>query len=163
MDDSVNLILSILFGGMAVWMLWSYFRTRKEITICDRKITATRIIFLVAGVISILTVFMYNTLMDYIRIAAMCAAIAGFLLMRDGVGENGAVSMGKFTPWSMIKAYDCGYDKKKFTAIFICSDKSGKKAENYNAYIDFDRKNGEAVQKLLKEKIGNKYTRMRKN
>ena len=52
---------------------------------------------------------------------------------------------------------------KKFTAIFNCNDKSGKNKDTYMSYIDFGVKDAEKVQALLKEKIGNKYIRMKKN
>lgn len=163
MNDYVNILLCALFGGMGIWMLLSYFKTNKKILIKDRTWTFSRGLFLAAGIAAAVTVVFYNTFLDYLRIITMLMAIAGFLLMRDGVGEEGIVSMGKFTPWKMIRNYDCGMNKKKFTVIFNCNDKSGKSKDTYMSYIDFDVKDADKVQALLKEKIGNKYIRMKKN
>jgi hypothetical protein len=163
--DYMNILLFIIFGFLAVWMLMGIVRTSKQITIKDKLWTFNRILFLLAGIFAMLSVFVYNSIWDVLRLFAMMAAIIGFLLMRDGIGDEGFVTTGTYVPYIHVKNYDYALQKKKFTVYFVYSDPKGKGKDKgvYNASIDFHPDDQEEIKKLLKERIGRKYMRMKKN
>lgn len=157
-----NVLLTAIFAGMAVWMVVSYVRSHDKVEIKDFMWTGNRIIFAIAGALAISTAFMYHSIWDMVRLGSMIVAIVMFLLMRDGIGPDGIVSMGRFTSYTDVKAYDYQMKKKRFEVYFACSDKNGKN-DYYNVMIDFDPKDEEKILAYLKGKIGRKYTRMKKD
>lgn len=163
MSTFSNVLLLAIFVGMAVWMVVGYVKTHDKVEIKDFMWTGNRIIFAIAGALALVSAFMFNNLWDYLRLISMVVAIVMFLLMRDGIGPDGVVSMGKFTPYEDVKAYDFQAKKKRFEVYFTCAENKDGKNDYYNLIIDFDLKDEEKIKAYLKEKIGRKYTRMKKD
>jgi len=161
MDNVANWILTAVFGALGIWLLTEYIRTNGKIRIADRRWTASRILFAIAGLMAIATVFIYNTVLDYIRLGVMGLCIAVFLMMHDGVGDEGVVAYGHFTPWNEIRAYDFREGKKKFDIFFTALDRDSKKGGDYSIQVAFANSQAEEVKKLLSEHIGKKYRRMK--
>lgn len=158
METTSNMILTAIFGGLAIWLLIGVVKTWGKTKYKDRTWTASRILFVVAAAMLVLTAFAYNDVWDIIRMAVMGAAIVAYLLMRDGIGEEGICTMGSFVPWSQVKSYDYQKRKKNFEVYFELPDKK----EDYRATVAFDAKDEEEIKAFLKAKIGRKYRRMRK-
>ncbi|MBQ9154026.1 MAG: hypothetical protein IJ130_09435 [Solobacterium sp.] len=162
MNTGSNIILTVLFGGMGAWLFAGWFRTRNKISIYDKKWSASRILFIVAGVLSLATMYLYTSVLDFIRIGAMLLCIIAYMLTRDGIGDEGVSCNGSFYPWNVVRSYDFQEEKKSFYAVFSVWDKQSKKNGNYQANINFDLKDEEAVKELLKKKIGKRYVRRKK-
>lgn len=162
MNTSSNILLTVLFGGMAAWLYAGWFRTRDKITIYDKRWSASRILFIAAGVLALATAYLYTSRLDLIRITAMMLCILAYLITRDGIGEDGVSCNGSFYPWNVVRSYDFQQEKKGFYAVFSIWDKQSKKNGNYQANISFDLKDEEAVKELLKKKIGKRYVRRKK-
>ena len=145
MSNFSNVLLLAVFAGMAVWMVMGYVRTHNKVKIKDYMWTGNRIIFAIAGVLALTTAFMYTSVWDYLRLIAMMIAIVMFLLMRDGIGDEGIVSMGRFTPYEDVKAYDFQVKKKRFEVYFTCTDSKKEKPEYYNLMIDFRKEDEEEI------------------
>ena len=164
MDTSSNILLTVLFGGLGVWMLMGYFRCVRKLKYKDKMWTASRILFAVAGVLSLMSIFMYRSPLDFVRFAAMTMCIIAFLILRDGIGEEGIGSMGRLTPWKDVKAYDYAVYKKKVSVFFICEDKDAKKKKGeYTVAINFDAKDEKEITDYLNQKAGKKHIRMKKD
>ena len=163
MNTMSNVVLIVMFGGMGAWLFTGWFRTRGKITIYDRRWTASRILFVVAGVMSFLTLAVKSTLLDYIRIVCMLFCIISYLLVRDGIGEEGVSCNGSFVPWQEVRGYDFQQDKKNFIAMFAVWDKASVKNGDYIMNVSFAQEDKEQVIAFLKKKIGKKYTRMKKD
>ncbi len=161
MDQYSNSIISVVFGVLAIWLFRGVYTTRGKMVIKDRQWTVQRIIFIVAGVMILLTGLLYTSLLDWLRLIIMLLCIVAFLLSRDGIGHQGVCSTGRYIPYTEIRNYDYDEKKNKFVVYFTAMDK-GKNANDYNLSIDFDLKDAEAVKKLLKTHIGKKYIRMKK-
>ncbi len=164
MDTSSNLLLTALFGGLGIWMLMGYFRCVKNLKYKDRMWTASRILFAAAGVLSLLSIVVYRSALDFVRFAAMTMCIIAFLILRDGIGEEGIGSMGRLTPWKDVKAYDCAVYKKNFRVFFVCEDKDAKKKKGeYTVAVNFDAKDEKEITDYLNQKAGKKHIRMKKD
>ncbi len=161
MSEMSNLIILVIFAGMAFFMGKGYFSCRKKVVIKDRMWSANRVLFAIAGLMSFMTLFMYQTVMDGIRLAIMMVAIVLYLLTRDGIGEEGIVSFGRFSSWSEVRNYDYKQGKKTFDVYLVMKDQKASD-ENYTVVIHFDPKQEKEVVAYLKDKIGRKYTRLKK-
>lgn len=164
MELGSNLVLLLIFVLMSIWMGMNYFRTRNKVVLKDRMWTTGRMMFMIAGLMILATIFLYKTVFDVLRLVAMVACIVFFLLLRDGVGEDGISSMGQFTPYKNVRGYDYIKDKKnRFHVYFTCHDDKSSKNSDYNVNITFYGKDEENVKAYLKERIGKKYIRMKKS
>lgn len=161
MDNVANWILTAVFGALGIWLLMEYVKTNKKIRIADRRWTVSRVLFAIAGLMALVSVVLYNSIMDYIRLAVMAFCIIIFLMMHDGVGDEGIVAYGHFTPWNDLKAYDFKSGKKKFEVFFTAIDRGSKKGEEYSIQVAFANQQEEEVKALLKKHIGKKYRRMK--
>lgn len=161
MSNISNFIILAIFVGMAFFMTKGYISTKGKVVIRDRKWSANRILFAIAGVLALSTAFVYQNIWDIVRLVVMLIAIVMYLLTRDGIGEEGIVSFGRFTAWEDVRAYDYKKNKKTFDVFFVLKD-SKSNEENYTVIVNFDLNKEEEVVAYLKEKIGRKYTRMKK-
>ncbi len=169
MGDTLNYIFGTVFIGVGIFMLVQWLRYRKKIIIQDQQWGYLRIAFLVLGLATFLTLIMgINsgvpvTGPDFYRIMATLFAVTAFLTYHDGIGEEGMVSAGKFTPWSRVRSYD--YEKKeRTTAVYfqVESDKKDKPDEYTTKELDFAEKDHASLMRFLEINLGRKYTRMKK-
>ncbi|MBR4455747.1 MAG: hypothetical protein IKS32_05950 [Solobacterium sp.] len=156
MDQMSNLILTVLFAMIACWLFYGVYRTRNLIY-RDRLWNPSRILFAVAGVLCCLTAVAFSTWMDWVRLAMMILCAVGFLLLRDGISEEGIAVMGRITKFSDIQAYDYGDYKKDFR-IYAVTDRES----NEMTVLTMPPDQKEEIIAFLKNKIGKKYTRMKK-
>lgn len=164
MSNSTNIILSVIFGGLSVWMLKGLVRSRGRLKYKDRMWNASRILFLICGLLLMLSVLVYTTVLDFVRMALMILCVLLFLMERDGMGEEGVFSQGSLIPWDKIRAWDYEDKGRKFRVYFVFKtvDRKGRSGDTMIS-VDFDIRQKEQVKAYLKEKAGKKYTRMRKN
>ena len=162
MNESSNIVIIIIFAALGIWLLVGFLKTHKEIKIKDNSWNFSRIIFAIAGVMSLITVIFSQTILDVVRVIATVFCIVMFLLQRDGVGDNGVSSIGSFFPWSDVKAYDVQENGKKTNALFLVEEKTKKKQSEYTVQLVFNKKDTQALKDLLKDKIGKKYRRMKR-
>ena len=80
METTSNMILTAIFGALAVWLLIGVVKTWGKTKYKDRTWTASRILFVVAAVMLVFTAFAYNGIWDIIRMAVMGVAIVAYLL-----------------------------------------------------------------------------------
>ena len=156
MDQLSNIILTVMFSAIAVWLFYGYSKTRNLIY-KDKLWSMTRIFFLIAGLFCILSALVYTSALDWIRLAAMLLCVVAFFLVRDGIGEDGFGVMGRFYPFEKVRAYDYGdYKKDQFKVFFIPEgDETPVSVALLNSQKD-------EILAFLKSKIGKKYTRMKK-
>ena len=62
MNEASNIVIILIFGGLGTWLLTGYLKTKKQITIKDKSWNFSRIIFAVAGVMSIVTIIFCQTI-----------------------------------------------------------------------------------------------------
>ncbi len=162
MNETSNLIITIIFGGLGAWLLVGYLKTRKEIKIKDKSWNFSRVIFAIAGVMSLVTIIFSQTLLDILRLVSTEFCIIMFLLQRDGIGDNGIVSLGQFFSYKDIKAYDVQDSGKKVNCLFMIEEKAKKKNSEYTVQLVFSKAQHIEVKDILKTHIGKKYRRMKR-
>lgn len=162
----VNLVISAIFAVLAVIMFIRWYRWKGKVMITDQQWSTVRILFLGLGVMSFISLLITNqntTLFDYIRLTATILAVSAYMTVRDGVGEEGLVSGGKFYPWSEVRAYDTEEKKKVLAVYFTVESQDEKKPDEYvTKELDFANEDKESVYKFLKLNLGRKYTRMKR-
>ncbi|MBP3891035.1 MAG: hypothetical protein J6D29_02595 [Solobacterium sp.] len=163
MGDISNYIIIAMFLAIGVWVGIGFFRTRDKITIYDRMWNFSRILFLVCGILSVLSLITMHEPIDIVRAIVTFVVIILFIFTRDGIGEEGVSSFGRFYPYKSIVGYDFRENKKDFSAYFIVDDGKERKSGEYNVQVPFEKKDEERVRALLKDKIGRKYVRMKKS
>lgn len=160
--DAVNFGIAVLFGVFAIMMLVHMVKHYKWIEIPDRQWSALKILFLAIGLLTILSILtdtsMITSLSGILRTVTTTAAVIIYLLMKDGIGEQGLVSGITTYTWKDIKAYDYEEDNKKFHVFFVMDSSKGEQVRE----LIFDRDKEEEVKDLLKKNLGRKYTRMKK-
>ena len=124
-DPKLNMILnvaiSVIFAVLSVIMLFRWNKWRGKVIIQDQQWSTVRILFLAIGVmsfISFLTTNQNTTYWDYIRIVMTIIAVTAYMTVRDGVGEEGLLSAGKFYPWNIVRSYDYE-ERKKVIAVYF--------------------------------------------
>lgn len=165
MNDYVNIVLIAVFSVVSVVMFWRYFKNGSKVMIKDQQWSYIRILFLVIGVMSVISLLSSknNTLLDYFRIGVMIVAVTAYMLMRDGVGEEGLVSGGKFYSWDLCRAYDWQEKKSIIAVFFTMEDPSDKNPDGYKTKeLDFSKEDKDVLMEFLKLNLGRKYTRMKK-
>lgn len=122
--------------------------------------------FLVIGVMSFVSFLLTNqntTLWDYLRICMTVIAVTAYMVVRDGVGEEGLLSAGKFYPWNIVRSYDFEERKNVIAVYFTVESQNEKKPDEYvTKELDFSKEDQETLMKFLKLNLGRKYTRMKK-
>ena len=100
MNTTLNIAMIVAFTFLGGWMFVRYFHTRDKLIVQDKTWNFMRISF---GMIEVLAVASLlaggNSILDYIRIAVMVLACTAYMIVRDGLGEEGLVHNGKVTPW----------------------------------------------------------------
>ena len=162
--DFLNIVSIIVFGTLTVLMFYRYSKASKKIMIQDKQWNIYRGLFVGLGVVSIINLFSgVDTILDYGRIITTITCVSAMVAARDGVGEEGIASNGKFYNWSEVMQYDYEDTKNAFTTYFMIKSQDPKKPDNYNTkVIDFDKKNKDVVVEFLKINQGRKKTRMKK-
>lgn len=165
MSDIVNIILIVVFGTLAVVMFTRYFKNHRRIMIEDQQWSYIRIMFLVVGVLSIISLLSMKggSILDYIRIVIMIISVSAYMIVRDGVGEDGMLSGGKFYPWDQVMAYDYRVEKNIVAVYFMIESTDEKKKDEYTTKeLDFSINDKDVLLKFLELNLGRKYTRMKK-
>ena len=169
-DPNLNMILnvaiSVIFAVLSVIMLFRWNKWRGKVIIQDQQWSTVRILFLAIGVmsfISFLTTNQNTTYWDYIRIVMTIIAVTAYMTVRDGVGEEGLLSAGKFYPWNIVRSYDYEEHKKVIAVYFTVESQNEKKPDEYvTKELDFSVEDKDTLMKFLKLNLGRKYTRMKK-
>ena len=169
-DPNLNMILnvaiSVIFVVLSVIMLFRWNKWRGKVIIQDQQWSTVRILFLAIGVmsfISFLTTNQNTTYWDYIRIVMTIIAVTAYMTVRDGVGEEGLLSAGKFYPWNIVRSYDYEERKKVIAVYFTVESQNEKKPDEYvTKELDFSVEDKDTLMKFLKLNLGRKYTRMKK-
>ncbi|MCR5795820.1 MAG: hypothetical protein K6G61_10810 [Solobacterium sp.] len=165
MNDYVNIVLIVGFGILSVLMFYRYFKNGSKVMIKDQQWSYIRILFLVIGVLSVISLVSSanNSVLDYFRIGVMIVAVTSYMLMRDGVGEEGMVAGGRFYSWDIVRAYDWQEKKSTVAVFFTLDDPTDKKPDGYTTKeLDFAKDDKDVLLEFLKLNLGRKYTRMKK-
>ncbi len=166
MNIYLNIIISVTFTVFGIVMLIRWARIHKYIMIQDQQWGYLRIMVLILGLLSMVSLFAggtINTTWDYVRIAATLLAVTAFMAVHDGVGEDGLVSAGKFYPWNEVRAYDYRENKNHVAVYFMVESRNEKKPDDYTTKeLDFSNQDKEVLLKFLKLNLGRKYTRMKR-
>ena len=169
-DPNINMILniaiSVIFAVLSVVMLIRWNKWKGKVIIQDQQWSTVRIMFLVIGVMSFVSFLLTNqntTLWDYLRICMTVIAVTAYMVVRDGVGEEGLLSAGKFYPWNIVRSYDFEDRKNVIAVYFTVESQNEKKPDEYvTKELDFSKEDQETLMKFLKLNLGRKYTRMKK-
>lgn len=166
MNMYLNLVIAIAFTVFGIFMMIRWAKIHKYIMIQDQQWGYLRIMVLILGLLSMITLVVNtqtNTVWDYLRIGATLIAVTAFLAVHDGVGEEGLVAGGKFFPWSEVRSYDYREQKNHVAAYFTVESQNEKKPDEYTTKeLDFSNQDKEVLLKFLKMNLGRKYTRMKK-
>lgn len=166
MNMYLNLGIGILFSVFGIVMLIRWIRLHKYIMIQDQQWGYLRIMVLILGLLSMVSLLMNtgtNTAWDYFRIAATLVAVTAFLAVHDGIGEEGLVAAGKFYPWNQVRSYDYTEKKNVVQVFFTVESQNKDKPDDYTTKeLDFSNENKDVLMKFLKLNLGRKYTRMKK-
>ena len=156
MEQTSNIIISVIFLAMSVWLFYGVSKTRNLI-FKDKLWNTYRVLFAIAGGLCLLTGFLYTSVWDLIRLVLMTLCVIGFLLLRDGISDTGIAIMGRLTPFDTIRSYDYGDYKDTFRVYAVTEDDPDTKV-----VLTLPKTQKEEVIAFLKQKMGKKYTRMRK-
>lgn len=159
--EMFNLFVTAMFIAVAVYLLWGFAKSRGKVKITDRNWSVARILFLVAFLLALVTVFFVENVYDIVRTVATILALGLFFFIRDGIGEEGVVTLARLIPWDQIRGYDYKENKNMFSVYFV-EDNKTKSNTDYTLVMNFDLKDAEAVKELLKRCIGKKHIRIRK-
>lgn len=157
-----EIIILLFFLAIGTYMLVCWLRTRKALKYKDRMWSAYRMIFLICCLTSLFFLLLGgNDIWGFIRLASTVYCTVMFLLNRDGIGDDGIVTMGSLTPWKELQVWDYGYDGKKKFYLFL-EVKKEKESSPHLWTITFDREQGEEILSFMRQKQGKKYRRMKK-
>lgn len=166
MNMYLNIVIGVVFTVFGIVMLIRWARIHKYIMIQDQQWGTLRIMVLILGVLSMMTLVMNsssNTAWDYFRIGATLVAVTAYLAVHDGVGEEGLVAAGKLYPWNTVRSYDYQENKNHVAVYFTVESQDEKKPDDYTTKeLDFSNQDKEVLMKFLKLNLGRKYTRMKK-
>lgn len=114
LNDIINIVIGVVFIGLSIPLFFRWKKLNGKVIIADQQWSTMRILFLVVGVLSVLSMFTQGASMsmfDIFRLTGTIIAVSVYMVVRDGVGEDGLVTGGKMIPWSEVRAYD--YEKEK--------------------------------------------------
>lgn len=154
-----ELILSLVFALLGVYLFYLDVTSGRRIEIKDRMWNTGRILFAVCCAMSVAAMFTAGDILTVIRLICMLFCMIAFLLNRDGLSQDGFVTMGRTTPWKEIRSYDYMTDRNRFTVVFMVQTDNGRRRENS---IPFELKQADEVKGFLEEKIAKKHLRMKK-
>lgn len=161
----LNIIVSIILAVLSVVLILRWYKLKGKVIIRDQQWSTVRIMFLALGLLSFVSLIMNkeNTLFDYMRIVATIVAVTVFMMMRDGVGEQGMVSGGKLYPWSEVRSWDYEERKNVVAVYFTLESQKKNKPDDYTSKeLDFANYDKANVLKFMRMNQGRKYTRMKK-
>lgn len=160
--DFFSLVLLGIFLAISIWLGLKLIRMKKLVVIYGKFLNLTKIMFLVALLFAIATIFLYlNNIGELIRSIIMIIAIIMFILLQDGLCDDGFFYVGNYVPFEDVNDFDYKRDKEKFIVYFTYRDPK-QKTGNFSTEIIFNLKKGDEIEKILKEKIGKKYKRIKK-
>ena len=165
--DIINIVISVIFVGLSIPLFIRWRKLTGKVIISDQQWSTMRILFLVIGVLSVISMITQASSMsifDILRLTATIIAVSIYMVVRDGVGEEGLVSGGKLYPWSDVRAYDYERRKNVIAVYFTVESQNEKKPDDYRSKeLDFSVEDEELLKKFLENNLGRKYTRMKKN
>lgn len=165
--DIINIIIGTVFIIISIPLLIRWRKINKKVIIQDQQWSTMRILLLVIGVLSMLSLVMEwqkLTYFDIYRLTGTVVAVSVYMLVRDGVGEEGLVSAGKLYPWSEVRAYDYEVKKNVIAVYFTVESQNEKEPDDYRSKeLDFSKQDEPQLMKFLEMNLGRKYTRMKKN
>ena len=164
MNTTLNIAMIVAFSFLGGWMFIRYFRIRDKLIVQDKTWNFIRITFAMIEILAVASLLAGgNNVLDYIRIAVMVLACTAYMIVRDGLGEEGLVHNGKITPWNQVRAWDKHETSKKIELFFTLESTNPKKPDQYKTIeIDFDPKNKKQVDNFMDINLRRKYTRMKK-
>lgn len=165
--DIINIIIGTAFIVISIPLLIRWKKINKKVIIQDQQWSTMRILLLVIGVLSMISLVMeYKKLsyFDIYRLTGTVVAVSVYMLVRDGVGEEGLVSAGKLYPWPEVRAYDFEIKKNVIAVYFTVESQNEKEPDDYRSKeLDFSKQDEPQLMKFLEMNLGRKYTRMKKN
>lgn len=166
-SDYINIAIGVIFIGVSIPLFFRWRRLTGKVIITDQQWSTMRILFLVVGVLSVITMVTQGssmTIFDIFRLTGTIIAVSIYMVVRDGVGEEGLVAGGKLIPWSEVRAYDYEVRKNVVAIYFTVESQNEKKPDDYRSKeLDFALEDRDLLMKFLETNLGRKYTRMKKN
>lgn len=166
-SDIINIVIGTAFIVISIPLLIRWRKIGSKVLIQDQQWSTLRILLLVVGVLSILSLILQYSNMSYFdiyRLTGTVVAVSVYMLVRDGVGEEGLVSAGKLYPWSEVRAYDYEVRKNVVAVYFTIESQNDKKPDDYRSKeLDFSKEDEDQLKRFLENNLGRKYTRMKKN
>lgn len=156
--DYAEIILSVLFCALAIHQFVGIYRTYQYITYFEMRWTVSRILFIICGVFALFSMFFVTHMASRIRLFFMMLCVIVFIYSRDGIGEDGIGASGKWYPWDRVKSYDYLSKGKKFYVHFVVK----KEKADRDVTIPFEQKREKEITAFLKEKVGKKHMRRKK-
>ncbi len=164
--DIINIVISVVFVGLSIPLFIRWRKLNGKVIISDQQWSTMRILFLAIGVLSVISMITQASSMsmfDILRLTATIIAVSIYMVVRDGVGEEGLVSGGKLYPWSEVRAYDYERRKNVIAVYFTVESQNEKKPDDYRSKeLDFSVEDEALLKKFLENNLGRKYTRMKK-
>lgn len=163
----INIAIGTIFILISIPLFIRWRRISGKVLITDQQWSTMRILFLVVGVLSVLSMIMEGANMsffDIYRLTGTIVAVSVYMVVRDGVGEEGLVSGGKLIPWNEVRAYDYEVRKNVVAVYFTVESQNEKNPDDYRSKeLDFAREDEDVLKKFLDTNLKRKYTRMKKN
>ena len=153
LNDIINIVIGVVFIGLSIPLFFRWKKLNGKVIIADQQWSTMRILFLAVGVLSVLSMFTQGASMsvfDIFRLTGTIIAVSVYMVVRDGVGEDGLVTGGKMIPWSEVRAYD--YEKRKnvIAVFFTVESQNEKKPDDYRSKeLDFSLQDEEQLKRFL--------------
>ena len=161
--EQFNFVYIGLFSFASIWIIYKITQINPKIIIRTKFINTSSILFILAGLFSLLSLIVNRSLMDYIRSFVMILAIVLYLMLKEGFGDEGYYTNGSFTSYTDVVSYDYSEEKNKFNVFIVLRDVKGKNInEHYNSRLVFEIKDKDNIIKFLKNKLSKKYKRLKK-
>ena len=166
LTNILNIVIGTVFILISIPLFIRWRRISGKVIITDQQWSTMRILFLVVGVLSVLSLILEGakmSLFDIYRLTGTVIAVSIYMVVRDGVGEEGLVSGGKLIPWSEVRAYDYEVRKNVVAVFFTVESQNEKNPDDYRSKeLDFARTDEDVLKKFLETNLKRKYTRMKK-
>ena len=162
-ENESAIILRKLISYISIRRICRFYRlanTKGKIKYAGRQWDATKItLIVIVGLTLVSLIGNTITVFDILRVIVIIVAIVAYWLAKDGIGEEGYVTNGKFHAWKELSGYDYK-DDKKFFNLYLTS--SSKKESTNVELVEYEFEQKADVLAFMKEKVGNKYKRMKK-
>lgn len=164
MDLTLNIALIVGFGVLGGIMFYRFAKVRDKLIVQDKAWNFMRIGFAVIEMLVVVSIFAGgNSTLDYVRIAVMVLACTAYMIVRDGLAEEGLVHNGKIIPWNQVRAWDKVEKSKAIELFFTLESTKKNKPDQYSTIeIDFDPGNKAQLDRFMDLNLRRKYTRMKK-